>query len=80
MIDRSQYEWLEWMDRSGPFLAEPVLAQVMPQGLETVDPLVRKNLRQAYGEWRDAVDNAEPRVAEYHTFWVSVPLVCRNTA
>ena len=70
MIDRSQYEWLEWMDRSGPFLAEPVLAQVMPQGLETVDPLVRKNLRQAYGEWRDAVDNAEPRVAEYHTFWV----------
>jgi len=70
MAETSPYEWLEWMDRSGPFLAEPVLAQAMPQGLESVDPLKRKRVRQAYDEWRDAVDGGDSRVEEYHSYWI----------
>jgi hypothetical protein len=31
-------QWLSLMDISGPFLAEPVLRDAFPQGLEGLDP------------------------------------------
>ncbi len=41
-------EWLSLLDISGTFLAPPVLKEVYPQGLDALDPLKRKRLRQTY--------------------------------
>jgi len=49
-------EWLSLIDVSGPFLAEPVLKDAFPQGLEGLDSAKRTMVRQAYDEWREALD------------------------
>ncbi len=63
------HEWLSLIDVSGPFLAAPVLEKVFPQGLESVDPLKRRHLRQAYDEWREALDLEDPRLVDIHQAW-----------
>lgn len=50
-------EWLSLIEVSGPFLAEPILNQAFPQGLEKVDPVKKKQFRQAYDEWREVIDS-----------------------
>lgn len=67
-------EWLSLMDISGPFLAEPVLKDVFPQGLEEVDPATRKMLRQAYEEWRDALELGDPDLDKLHAAWIDIVL------
>lgn len=67
-------EWLSLIDVSGPFLAEPVLKQAFPQGLEQTDPLTRKHVRQAYDEWREAVDTDDPQSAAIHDAWIDLVL------
>ena len=67
-------EWLSLIDVSGPFLAEPVLKRVFPQGLEQTDPLRRKHVRQAYDEWREAVDTDDPQFAAIHDAWIDFVL------
>lgn len=67
-------EWLSLIDVSGPFLAEPVLNQVFPQGLEKIDPLKRKTVRQAYDEWREAIDMNDPQLPALHTAWIDLVL------
>ena len=67
-------EWLSLIDVSGPFLAEPVLKRVFPQGLEQTDPLRRKHVRQAYDEWREAVDTDDPQFAAIHEAWIGLVL------
>lgn len=75
MSDLSQHgEWLSLIDVSGPFLAEPVLKQVFPQGLEQIDPLNRKLVRQAYEEWREAIDLDDPQLPAFHKAWVDLVL------
>ena len=75
MSDLSQHgEWLSLIDVSGPFLAEPVLKQVLPQGLEQIDPLNRKAVRQAYEEWREAIDLDDPQLPAFHKAWVELVL------
>ena len=75
MSDLSQHgEWLSLIDVSGPFLAEPVLKQVFPQGLEQIDPLNRKAVRQAYEEWREAIDLDDPQLPAFHKAWVELVL------
>jgi hypothetical protein len=75
MSDVSRHsEWLSLMDISGPFLEEPVLDRVFPQGLEDVDPSRRKLVRQAYDEWRESVDGEEVDAREIHAAWVSLVL------
>ena len=48
------HDWLALIEISGPFLAVPVLTEAFPQGLEQLDGIKRKQLRQAYEEWREA--------------------------
>ncbi len=67
-------EWLSLIDVSGPFLAEPVLKQVFPQGLEQTDPLTRKHVRQAYDEWRETVDSDDPQYVAIHVAWIDLVL------
>ena len=50
-------EWLSLIEVSGPFLAEPILNQAFPQGLEKLDPITKRQFRQAYDEWREVIDS-----------------------
>lgn len=67
----SHAEWLSLIEISGPFLAVPVLKEVFPQGLEQLDIDKRKRLRQAYEEWREALENDDPRFPELHQAWMA---------
>jgi len=64
-----QIEWLNLIDRSGPFLVPAVLEEVFPQGLEKIETPRRQRLRAAYDEWRDAVDEDDPELADLHDAW-----------
>ncbi len=64
-----QVEWLNLIDRSGPFLVPAVLEEVFPQGLDKIETPRRQRLRAAYGEWRDAVDEDDPELADLHDVW-----------
>lgn len=64
------HDWLSLIEISGPFLAEPVLKEVFPQGLEELDSSKRKRLRQTYEEWCDAVENDDVLIDALHTAWI----------
>ncbi len=68
------HEWLSLIDVSGPFLAVPVLEKHFPQGLEGLDPLKKKDIRQAYDEWREALDLEEDRLGDIHRAWIDLVL------
>lgn len=63
-------DWLSLIEISGPFLAIPVLKEVFPQGLEQLDANKRKRLRQAYEEWREALELEDTQFAELHAAWI----------
>src|SRR3546814_14358375 len=63
-------DWLSLIEISGPFLAIPVLKEAFPQGLEELDGLKRKRLRQAYEEWRDALETDDPQFPDMNTAWI----------
>lgn len=51
-------EWLRLLEVSGPFLEIPVLTEVFPQGLPTLDAGLRTAVRQRFEEWlADAPDD-----------------------
>ncbi|PFH27380.1 Eco57I restriction-modification methylase domain-containing protein [Burkholderia sp. JKS000303] len=64
------HEWLSLIEISGPFLALPVLKEAFPQGLEELDATKRKRLRQAYDEWREALETNDLHFAELHAAWI----------
>jgi len=69
-----QVGWLSLIDISGPFLAASVLEEAFPQGLDKIETPRRQRLRSAYEEWRDAVDDEDPQLAEIHSAWVRMVL------
>lgn len=75
MSDLSQHsEWLSLIEVSGPFLAEPVLKDAFPQGLEGLDGAKKKLVRQAYDEWREAIDLDDPDALKIHRAWIELVL------
>lgn len=75
MSDLSHHgEWLSLIDVSGPFLAEPVLKDTFPQGLEGLDSAKRRIVRQAYDEWREALDLDDPDIDRIHSAWIDLVL------
>ena len=64
------HDWLSLIEISGPFLAVPVLKEAFPQGLEELDATKRKRLRQAYEEWREALELEDAQFAELHLAWI----------
>ena len=71
MVTQTQHhDWLSLVEVSGPFLAVPVLKEAFPQGLDELDGGKRKRLRQAYDEWRDALETDDPRFADLHAAWI----------
>ena len=63
-------DWLSLIEISGPFLAEPVLREVFPQGLEELDSGKRKRLRQTYEEWCGAVESGDELIDALHAAWI----------
>lgn len=63
-------DWLSLIDISGPFLAIPVLMEAFPQGLEELNGTKRKMVRQAYDEWREALEQEDPQSIELHYAWL----------
>ena len=63
-------DWLSLIEISGPFLAVPVLKEAFPQGLEELDATKRKRLRQAYEEWREALELEDAQLVELHVAWI----------
>ncbi|MGP2427151.1 Eco57I restriction-modification methylase domain-containing protein [Yersinia bercovieri] len=63
-------DWLSLIDISGPFLAIPVLMEAFPQGLEELNGTKRKRIRQAYDEWREALEQEDPQLIELHYAWL----------
>lgn len=71
MVTQTQHhDWLSLVEISGPFLAVPVLKEAFPQGLEELNATKRKRLRQAYDEWREALETDAPRFADLHSAWI----------
>ncbi len=64
------HDWLALIEISGPFLAVPVLREAFPQGLEELDAAKRKRLRQAYDEWREALETGDPSFSDLHAAWI----------
>ena len=59
-------EWLRLLEVSGPFLELPVLTEVFPQGLPTLDQGLRATVRQRFDEWlADA-----PKDRSVHNAWL----------
>ncbi|MFD9959216.1 Eco57I restriction-modification methylase domain-containing protein [Amycolatopsis sp. NPDC058986] len=57
-------EWLSLVRPEGPFLALPVLADALPQGLEEIPKETRARVRQAWAELAAAPDLLGPRWQE----------------
>lgn len=70
----SNHDWLALIEISGPFLAVPVLKEAFPQGLEELDGTKRKRLRQAYEEWREALETDDLQFSELHAAWIDEAL------
>jgi hypothetical protein len=67
-------DWLNLVEKTGPFLAVGVLDEAFPQGLVKVETRKRQRIRSAYDEWRDAVDEADPQLDALHREWVRLIL------
>lgn len=63
-------EWLSLIDVSGPFLAEPVLETVFPQGLAALNGRKRKAVRQAYYELRESQSQNDPDYPKLQRAWI----------
>ncbi|QQM29622.1 hypothetical protein JET14_15095 [Martelella lutilitoris] len=66
----TNHDWLNLIEVSGPFLAVPVLREVLPQGLEALISGRPQRLRATYDEWRDAVDADDADLAAIHSAWI----------
>lgn len=66
----TNHDWLNLIEVSGPFLAVPVLRDVLPQGLEALISGRPQRLRAAYDEWRDAVDADDADLTAIHSAWI----------
>lgn len=63
-------EWLSLIEVSGPFLAEPVLKDAFPAGLQKLESTKKKQFRQTYEEWRESVDSSDELQSEVHQQWI----------
>lgn len=64
-------EWLSLIEISGAFLAEPILDQAFPQGLESLDTTKKQAFRQTYEEWREALDTEDELQSQLHEQWIN---------
>ena len=52
-VKRNHDEWLNLLERSGPFLTVPVLTRVWPAGLDPITTDLMGEFRQSFDKWRE---------------------------
>jgi hypothetical protein len=67
-------EWLNLIEKSGPFLVPSVLESAFPQGLEAINTRNRKIIRNAFHEWGEAIDDDDPLLPQLHDEWIHLVL------
>ena len=60
---RHHSEWLSLVEVSGPFLSLPVLMRIFPQGLDAHDPELFSQLKLAYSEYLERLNDPSARTA-----------------
>ena len=64
VIPHHHDDWLNLLERSGPFLTVPVLSRVWPAGLDPVADMMMDDVRPAFDAWRkDPVGEQRPWVS-----------------
>lgn len=63
-------EWMQLLDISGPFLTNPVLERVFPQGLEPIDSELVEDVQLAREEWRESQDEKNVESSAIHSEWI----------
>jgi hypothetical protein len=71
---RHHAEWLNLIERSGPFLELPVLVRIFPQGLPKMDTEKSGRLRAAYEEWAQAQESRAKDAPSLHGTWIRLVL------
>ena len=70
----SHAEWMSLIEVSGPFVAQPILKEIFPQGLDVIDTSVRQRLRAAYSELSLAIEEQDSDLLLLHTEWINFVL------
>lgn len=70
----SHAEWMSLIEVSGPFVAQPILKEIFPQGLEVIDTSVRQRLRAAYSELSLAIEEQDNDLPLLHIEWINFVL------
>lgn len=65
---RTQGDWLNLIDHSGPFFSVPVLKKYFPQGLDGIQSDLTKELRSQYRAWSEAKEHGDQTAAQ--TAWL----------
>jgi hypothetical protein len=73
-VARHHAEWLNLIERSGPFLEPPVLLRMFPQGLPKMDSRKLGCLRAGYEEWAEAQESRAKDAATLHGAWIRLVL------
>ena len=66
-------EWLNLVERSGPFLTNTVLDKHFPQGMDK-SSTSRARMRSAYEEWCDAIEEEDAQLPALHQAWTNMVL------
>lgn len=70
----SHAEWMSLIEVSGPFVAQPILKEIFPQGLDVIDTSVRLRLRAAYSELSLAIEEQDNDLPLLHIEWINFVL------
>ena len=64
-VKRNHDEWLNLLERSGPFLTVPVLSRVWPAGLDPISGDAMDEFRQSFEKWREDTAGGQRRWIDF---------------
>lgn len=67
-------ELLSLIEHTGPFLTEPVLDRVFPQGIDPIEQVLVARLRSAHAEWTESQQRGDAESPKIHTTWIDMVL------
>ena len=62
--------WLRLIEIQGPFLSEPATEASDLPVLESVPPVIRRQIRDAHSEWLEVVSVGSQELHEIHQAWI----------
>ncbi len=67
-------ELLSLIEHTGPFLTEPVLDRIFPQGIDPIEHGTGARLRSAYTEWTESQQRCDAESPKIHAAWIDMML------